>query len=448
MKKLLGIVVLGLMCIFVWGISGCDAGKAQAKDNSIAHIKNKFTLDKDIADGQWKIPLQKGLKKYSVMTVSAGDGHPVRNGKKSIRFEVRPGDCAKSRSGSWDDCKKDRERVEIQSLKYMKKGEYWWAWSLYLPKDYQGVFPLILTLGQFHTDAESGHPYFMFYNNTWNKFGENTESGGGLHFENQMRVNYDNSYTGPSELFTEEQMLGKWNDIVVNVNFSHKDDGWFKIWANGKLVYEYRGATKVKKGKADFQFGIYRSFVSTWDGEGVIPSTIVYYDEIRYAEKHCKKLNLDNLGYSCKALESQSTEIHTYGTVKPKGGIIQIEGKYQLKWYWVNENTKTNNITKNKFVVFDMISFQKGITTFDKFGSSRMISNKYREKIEFYQGEGEEIIITGNLDLDSQQDTEAVTILLKPDPDSKGTYVGMGLWNHNEEKSKKEYIKAILVPIN
>jgi len=100
------------------------------------------------------------------------------------------------------------------------------------------------------------------------------------------------------------------------------------------------------------------------------------------------------------------------------------------------------------FVVFDMISFQKGIATFDKFGSSRMISNKYREKIEFYQGEGEEIIITGNLDLDSQQDTEPVTILLKPDLDNKGTYVGMGLWSHNEEKSKKEYIKAILVPIS
>ena len=100
------------------------------------------------------------------------------------------------------------------------------------------------------------------------------------------------------------------------------------------------------------------------------------------------------------------------------------------------------------FVVFDMISFQKGIATFDKFGSSRMISNKYREKIEFYQGEGEEIIITGNLDLDSQQDTEPVTILLKPDLDNKGTYVGMGLWRHNEEKSKKEYIKAMLVPIS
>ena len=104
MKKLLGIVLISFLLS-----NTSNAGKAQAKDNSIAHIKNKFTLDKDIADGQWKIPLQKGLKKYSVMTVSAGDGHPVRNGKKSIRFEVRPGDCAKSRSGSWDDCKKYRE---------------------------------------------------------------------------------------------------------------------------------------------------------------------------------------------------------------------------------------------------------------------------------------------------------------------------------------------------
>ena len=180
-----------------------------------------------------------------------------------------------------------------------------------------------------------------------------------------------------------------------------------------------------------------------------IPS-IVYHDEI-WAKKECEQLDLERLGYSCSELKKQTHSIipRSEGTItKPKGGIIQIEGKYQLKWYWVNENTKTNNITKNMFVVFDMISFQKGIATFDKFGSSRMISNKYREKIEFYQGEGEEIIITGNLDLDSQQDTEPVTILLKPDLDNKGTYVGMGLWNHNEEKSKKEYIKAILVPIN
>ena len=39
-------------------------------------------------------------------------------------------------------------------------------------------------------------------------------------------------------------------------------------------------------------------------------------------------------------------------------------------------------------------------------------------------------------------------IAWEPEPDSIGTYVGMDLYNHNIKKSKKEYIKAILVPIN
>jgi hypothetical protein len=128
-----------------------------------------------------------------------------------------------------------------------------------------------------------------------------------------MRVNYDDSYTGPSELLKQEQMLGQWNDIVVNANFSPKDDGWFKLWVNGKLLYEYHGATKVKKGKSSFQIGIYQSFRSEYDG--VVPTQVVYFDEIRYSKKGCKKLNIEKLGYSCKALESQSTEIHTYGTI-------------------------------------------------------------------------------------------------------------------------------------
>ena len=307
-----GLLIFFFVYIFAWGISGCDAGKAQAK--SITNKNGSFTLDKDIADGQWKITLADGLKKYQIQTVSSEDGHPVRAGDKSIRFEVRDGDCSKSKNSSWSDCKNDRERAELQSLKLMKKGEYWWTWSIYLPNDFESVFPANLNLGQFHTEVSSGHPYFMFYNQTWNKQGEYSEHGGGLHMANQMRSHYDDSYNGPSVLIEKEQLIGHWNDIVVNVNFTPKDDGWFKIWVNGKLVFEYHGATKVKAGKADFQFGIYRSYIADWREitSKEMPTQIVYFDEIRYAKK-CKKLNLARLGYSCKALENQTTEITSYG---------------------------------------------------------------------------------------------------------------------------------------
>ncbi len=132
-----------------------------------------------------------------------------------------------------------------------------------------------------------------------------------------MRVNYDDSYTGPTELLKQEQMVGHWTDVVVNVNMTHKDDGWFKVWVNGKLVYEYHGATKVKAGKSDFQFGIYQSFISEWREVTAkeIPTMVVYFDEIRYSKKGCKRLGIEKLGYSCQALESQSIDIDTFGTI-------------------------------------------------------------------------------------------------------------------------------------
>jgi hypothetical protein len=48
-------------------------------------------------------------KKHNVIIVSAEYGRPVRDRKKSLRFELRTGECG---SGSdWSDCKNDRERI-------------------------------------------------------------------------------------------------------------------------------------------------------------------------------------------------------------------------------------------------------------------------------------------------------------------------------------------------
>ena len=98
-------------------------------------------------------------------------------------------------------------------------------------------------------------------------------------------------------------MLGKWNDILVNVKWTHKDAGFFKIWINGKLTYEHRGKTHLKGEEIEHQLGIYRSFVSRSPGPD--PTQIVFYDELRYA-KTCKKLKLKDLGYSCEDIENQS----------------------------------------------------------------------------------------------------------------------------------------------
>ena len=143
MKKLLGIVVL----VLFW----C---------NSVLAV----SLPKDVVSGSKFTKSLTGsyYKKYGMQVVDKKDGHPVRTGEKSIRFEVRAGDCGKDKDGGWNDCEKDRERHELSGKYRVSKGERWYAWSIYLPNDFINVYPTSTMLAQFH--QEKKHVIWMFKN--------------------------------------------------------------------------------------------------------------------------------------------------------------------------------------------------------------------------------------------------------------------------------------------
>ena len=80
-----------------------------------------------------------------------------------------------------------------------------------------------------------------------------------------------------------KDMIGKWNDILIHGNFTSKEDGFYKVWVNNELKYEYYGATTGGK-ESYFKFGIYHTKVSVWsmyNPGSPFPTQIVYYDEIR-----------------------------------------------------------------------------------------------------------------------------------------------------------------------
>jgi len=254
MKKFLGILFISLLF--------CGDGFA-----------GKFVnLPKDVASGnKYKKSLDRKYKKYGMQVVSKKDGHPVRAGEKSIRFEVRPGDCGFNED--WSDCDNDRERHELTGRR-MTGGEWWYAWSIFLPKDFINVSPTKLALGQFH--QEKGHVVWMFQNQHYGMHG-------GYWVDNQVP-----GYTKTIDrILKQDEMIEKWNDILVNVKWSKKEDGFFKVWLNNNLVYDYRGPTKTKP-KVYFKFGIYRSFLSKWiyssrnkKKEKGVPAQVVYFDEVR-----------------------------------------------------------------------------------------------------------------------------------------------------------------------
>ena len=80
-----------------------------------------------------------------------------------------------------------------------------------------------------------------------------------------------------------EDMIGKWNDILIHGNFTKKDNGFFKVWANNELKYEYYGATTAGK-PSFFKFGIYQTYVSRYSPyeSKPYPTQIVFFDEIRH----------------------------------------------------------------------------------------------------------------------------------------------------------------------
>ena len=73
------------------------------------------SLPKDVVSGsKFKNSLTgKYYKKYGIEVVDKADDHPVRAGEKSIRFELRAGDCGKDKDGGWNDCKKDLSLIHI-----------------------------------------------------------------------------------------------------------------------------------------------------------------------------------------------------------------------------------------------------------------------------------------------------------------------------------------------
>ena len=226
-------------------------------------------LPQDVVSG-WTFDksLKLNFKPHGYAVVNAADGHPVRAGKKSIRFEVRGGDCSWNALG-FSDCDTDRERHELVQIgRTQRAGDaYWYAWSIYLPPDYQVVYPAKVALGQFHEIVEV----------TW--LFRNKDGG--------YYVNRQDGFGPPygfDKILEDADMRGVWNDIEVFARWMPDDTGVFTVWLNGEKVYDHSGPTMHRGERPYFKLGIYRNVVSRYkQARGVerLPTQVVYFDEIR-----------------------------------------------------------------------------------------------------------------------------------------------------------------------
>ncbi|MCB1700937.1 MAG: polysaccharide lyase [Halioglobus sp.] len=206
--------------------------------------------------------------------VVQGEEYPVRRGKRSERFELRPGDCG------FNDCERTPpyERSEkAQHLETHSPGEgYWYGLSFYVPDGYRdaGLAPNppgnachCINLFQFVDHAvspENWWPNWMFSKMYGGNFVART-------FPTRPDLIRQKHFT----LIEAKDFVGRWHDIVIHMNWSESDDGSMRVWVNGVLKLDYSGFTKTPEGKHTyFKYGLYR-------GGGPTTSPVVYFDEVR-----------------------------------------------------------------------------------------------------------------------------------------------------------------------
>lgn len=242
------IIFIPLLVIFITGCAGIEAIEGKGGFSSFKKSLNRKT--------------------YGYQRVSAPQ--PVRAGESSERFEVRPGDCYWHRT--WNDCINDRERSELQQNEphEMVGQEYWYGWSIFFPNDYPNVYPTVTALGQFKQKGAKHPPvaFVNFPNGYWMQFVQIR----GRHFQD--------SYL----LIDEEELRGRWHDIVVHARWSNNDDGFIKVWVNDVLKADYSGALTKHVYQIYFKYGVYRNDVSLYklaQSVDSVPTQVVYFDEVR-----------------------------------------------------------------------------------------------------------------------------------------------------------------------
>ena len=344
MKKLLGIVVLGLLwCTF------SIAGEMNV-------FKKKIKLPSDVMQGYknvWNFccnfdPETRLTPDHAFKFVNKTEGHPVRLGEQSIRFELRRGDCGVS-PGGYDDCAikdpetgmtSERHELLLDADVSPFKKITWNTYSIFLTED----FPLYgfdhITMGQLHGDGD-GAVGFQWDIGAGGDYVVNRRTGCFLPKNKNKKCSISNPENNTQQVIPKDKLLGKWHDIVLNVKWTKKQNGYLKQWINGKLVYHYQGNTDTPREKEQFQMGIYR---------GPLPSTpknltqIAYFDQVRFA-KSCEKLKLEDLGYSCEELESQ--KILTIDTIAFDNYIAVIKNKDDGD-YLLKVSGETKKLTEKK----------------------------------------------------------------------------------------------------
>jgi len=258
---------------------------------------------RDISNVSWRVSVNKGKEFKSYEIVKAKDGEPAI-GKRSFKFTVMPYDCGYSRYSGWSDCDAGtvRARSEVSSSDNDftgKDSERWIAFSIYIPKDFQSVWPTKSSFFQVYKrtqNKKSLGPTFMLRDRGNDRLVAELH---GSQYDAHYCAGCTSVLSGKNTVMKISDMKGKWTHFKIHFRYTDKKDGFWKVYVNDELKYHVAGTTKSSVVGADrlhLKAGIYQTgtdwYKKSYNKD--IPAQTIYMDNIYFSKTEKKLLKLIN----------------------------------------------------------------------------------------------------------------------------------------------------------
>ena len=184
-----------------------------------------------------------------------------RNGKYSMRFELRKGDEI-----GWD----QDSRAELKDdFNAPLNKEIWYGISLFIPEDFPELEKDCIVI-QWHGDHDEGEtarsPVLAVRIENRELFITSRTS--------EQKIQTNNRGPSTTHFTLNDFPRNEWLDFVVEVIWSHNNNGSLKTWLNGDQIINYNGPIGYNDDLGPyFKFGLYKH-------SGNAP-LVVFHDEYR-----------------------------------------------------------------------------------------------------------------------------------------------------------------------
>ncbi len=245
--------------------------------NNTGEIVNNNFIDSDITSSlEFQLVNDINVQDYSNLIVNKSDNHPVHSGERSLRFEIRKGEC--SSNSYFDDCSNDRTRTEVYEYNrvniepdMIQSYEY----SMYLvsneyfnPGNDLNPYSPLTVVSQIYFDDKSIEEdakgqFYLLVDNDQNL---------------RIRTHTPFTYNIDKQELLMENIFDKW--ITIKMELDNKFN-FFRLFIDGDLVFQ-DNYTFIPENNIDpqyfFKAGVYNSFMS--EAKREYRTQVIYYDNL------------------------------------------------------------------------------------------------------------------------------------------------------------------------